>query len=55
MIQFFVDNAATIIVSTVLLAMLALAVRYIVKRKKQAARCASGKTCVGCPYANNCH
>lgn len=55
MIHFLTENAATIIVSAVLLVLLGLAIRSMVKRRKQLAACASGKSCAGCPYSGNCH
>ncbi|MGI6577879.1 MAG: FeoB-associated Cys-rich membrane protein [Eubacteriales bacterium] len=54
MIQFLIDNAATIIVSAVLLTLFTLAIRSMIRRRKKSS-CASGNSCSGCPYSNNCH
>lgn len=41
-------NAATVIAVIALIAIVFLAVRYIVKQKKK------GVKCIGCPYAESC-
>ncbi len=41
-------NAATVIALLAVIAIVFLAVRYIVKQKKK------GVKCIGCPYADSC-
>ncbi len=41
-------NAATVIAVIALIAIVFLAVRYIVKEKKK------GTKCIGCPFADSC-
>ena len=39
---------ANVIVVAVILALMALAVRYIIREKKK------GRKCIGCPYSGQC-
>ncbi|NLM61937.1 MAG: FeoB-associated Cys-rich membrane protein [Clostridiales bacterium] len=52
--QFLAENAATIIVSAVLITLLGLAIRSMVKSRKKASGCCNG-ACAGCPYSKSCH
>ena len=47
-------NIGTIVISLILIAAVALAVRSIIVRKKSG-RCSCGDSCGGCPMSGNCH
>ena len=54
MIQWLLDNSGTIIVGAAVLAVIALAVRALLRDRKQGRKnCGCG--CSGCPMAGTCH
>ncbi len=54
MIEFLADNIGTIIVSLMLLAIVILAVRSMIKDKKQG-HCSCGGNCGSCAMGCSCH
>lgn len=54
MLAFFAENAGTIVVLLILIAVLtAIVVKFIRDKKKGKGLCACG--CAGCPSCNTCH
>lgn len=52
MIQFIIQNAATIVISLVLAALVVLAIAYRVKKYRKGELCDCG--CSGCPHRGEC-
>jgi hypothetical protein len=55
MIAFLTENLGTIIVSLALLAVVALIIAGMVKKKKRGGSRGCGCSCSGCPGAAACH
>lgn len=54
MLNWIMENLATIIVCAILLAVAILIVTHIVKDKKKG-KTSCGCNCVGCPMSSSCH
>jgi len=53
MVQFLIQNAATIVISLVLAALAVLAIVYRVKKYRRGELCDCG--CSGCSHSSECH
>ncbi len=53
MIQFLIQNAATILISLVLAVLVVLAIAYRVKKYRRGELCDCG--CSGCQHSGECH
>ncbi len=53
MLQFIIQNAATIIISLVLAILVVLAIVYRVRKYRRGELCDCG--CSGCPHSADCH
>ncbi len=55
MLEFIINNLATIIISLILIAILALVIRKIVRDRKKGTTCSCGSDCGCCSGSSICH